>query len=196
MIPKDRSSGGIRYTASAELKTSISNPSFPLSTKKECTRKVQKCRKSAAMGRRRSKSVVHSWGWPMGHTSRNEEKILPKHYTSTPFCVGKSIGSVCSCAPAKGVGRLNNGARVQIPPTPPRKTLAAHGSCGGLSLLQLQAPPDRKNCPAGLCFWSAAKNGPRRCAGRGSNFSHPCRRVRHGTPWGRSGSNGGPAGRR
>lgn len=26
-------------------------------------------------------------------------------------------------APAKGVGRLNNGARVQIPPTPPRKSL-------------------------------------------------------------------------
>lgn len=25
-------------------------------------------------------------------------------------------------APAKGVGRLNNGARVQIPPTPPRKS--------------------------------------------------------------------------
>ena len=149
------------------LKQAYQTHPFPLSTKKECTRKVQKCRKSAAMGRRRSKSVVHSWGWPMGHTSRNEEKILPKHYTSTPFCVGKSIGSVCSCAPAKGVGRLNNGARVQIPPTPPRKTLAAHGSCGGLSLLQLQAPPDRKNCPAGLCFWSAAKKWPALMRGPG-----------------------------
>ena len=178
------------------LKQAYQTHPFPLSTKKECTRKVQKYRKSAAMGRRRSKSVVHSWGWPMGHTSGNEEKILPKHYTSTPFCVGKSIGSVCSCAPAKGVGRLNNGARVQIPPTPPRKSLVTMKFTGVFPFCSCKPRRTGRTARRGFVFGPLQKNGPRRCAGRGSNFSHPCRRVRHGTPWGRSGSNGGPAGHR
>ena len=33
------------------------------------------------------------------------------------------VKAAAETAPAKGVGRLNNGARVQIPPTPPRKSL-------------------------------------------------------------------------
>ena len=81
------------------------------------------CVKNVAICRKMPEFTATKWGGIPVFLQMGGKIEFPKHYQNTPFLFGKSFEKFVFLSPAKGVGRLNNGARVQIPPTPPRKSL-------------------------------------------------------------------------